>query len=435
MNAMNVHLRAALSMLIALAPANAWAAQVDDHEPDALALTKIHNTAEPARTGLDLVDPAAVGMSEDGLRAVDDLIENAIAHGVTPGAAIAVGRLGRLVRLRGYGRLDWDPEAAAVDEHSIFDVASLTKPVVTATAVMLLMREKRFDLDAPLATYLPEFIGADDRSTMTARHLLSHRSGLPAGGPLSGARDREEVPEFMSEVRLRSRPGARYVYSDYGAILLGVLVERVAGQPLDAFIRDRIFEPLGLADSGFNPMLWPWNAAPNSDDGSASHLATEISTLLDRIAPTERTRRGHLRGVVHDPLAARLGGIAGHAGLFSSARDLAVFAQMILDHGRSNDRALVDSSLVARFTRPVSRDAHYGLGWAIARPDGPSGDLFSPRSFGHTGFTGTSLWIDPDQDLFVVLLTNRVNPTAREHRHIALRRDVHDAVQRAIVGR
>lgn len=165
---MNVHLRAALSILIVLAPANAWAGQVDHHGSDALAVTEIHSTAEPARAGLDVVDAAAVGMSEDELRAVDDLIENAIAHGVTPGAAIAVGRNGRLVRLRGYGRLDWDPEAAAVDAHSIFDVASLTKPVATATAVMLLMREKRFDLDAPLATYLPEFIGADDRSTMTA---------------------------------------------------------------------------------------------------------------------------------------------------------------------------------------------------------------------------------------------------------------------------
>lgn len=430
---MNVHLRAALSMLVALAPADAWAAQTNDHDNGALAATAVHEI-EAARTGLDLVDAATVDMSEDGLRIVDTLIERAIEHGVTPGAAIAVGRHGRLVRLRGYGRLDWDPKSAAVDEHSIFDAASLTKPVVAATAVMLLIREKRFDLDAPLATYLPEFIGAEDRSTMTARHLLSHRSGLPAGGPLTGVVDREMVPKFMAEIRLRAKPGTRYEYSDYGVILLGVLIERVAGQPLDAFIRDRIFEPLGLEDSGFNPMLWPWRDASRSDDGSSSHLTSAIGTLLARIAPTERTRRGHLRGVVHDPLAARLGGVTGHAGLFSSARDLALFCQMILDHGRANGRALVDSALVARFTQPVSRDSRYGLGWAIARPDGPSGDLFSPRSFGHTGFTGTSLWIDPDQDLFVIFLTNRVNPSAREYRHIALRREVHDAVQRAIIG-
>lgn len=451
---MKLHLWVGL-LLVALLPAHSLA-QARPDDPNGYT-GPTADPARPNRAAPDLVAPGAVGMSEEKLRAVDALIERAIAEGVTPGAALAIGRRGQLVRLRGYGRLDWAPEAELVSETSIFDVASLTKPVVTATAVMLLMREKRFDLDAPLFTYLPEFLGAGDRRTMTARHLLGHMSGLPAGGPLAGVFDRGMVPRFMATAKLRAAPGSRFEYSDYGLILLGVLVERVAGETLDAYIRSRIFEPLGLLDSGFNPFVWPaagpeaaretvqlaaGGAGPGAGAGEMSaadespfRLTSAISALLARIAPTERTRAGHLHGVVHDPLAARLGGVTGHAGLFSSARDLAVFAQMIVDHGRAGDRALIDSALIARFTRPVSPGARYAFGWEMARPGGPAGDLFSPHSFGHTGFTGTSLWIDPDKDLYVVLLTNRVNPSARERRHIPLRRAVHDAIQEAIVDR
>lgn len=404
----------------------------------ALALLAAGSTAHAAnakragRGELKLVDPASVGMDAARLLRVDAAIERAIADGVTPGAALAVGRKGKLVRMRGYGRLDWDPAASPVDDRSIFDLASLTKSVATTSAIMFLVQDGKLDLDAPLSKYLGEFRGVADRRTMTARHLLTHTSGLPAGGPLAGLVTRAEVPSFMARVKLRWKPGARTEYSDYGMILLGALVERLAGEPLDLFVHRRLFEPLHLEDTRFNPFLQSFVAAQAVNTAPFDFLGG-INALLARIAPTERTPKGHLHGVVHDPLAGRLGGVAGHAGLFSSAHDLAVFAQLLLDNGRTDEGRVFDAALVQRFTRPARKASRYALGWEIARPGGPAGEFFSPRAFGHTGFTGTSLWIDPERELFVVLLTNRVNPSASEKRHAALRRLVHDGVQQSLL--
>jgi serine-type D-Ala-D-Ala carboxypeptidase len=375
---------------------------------------------------VELRDPGTVGMDAAALRRVDALVEAAIAAKVTPGAAIAIGRHGQVVRLRGYGRVDWRASSQRVTERTIYDLASLTKPVATTTAIMLLVQDGLLELDRPIAAYLPEWRGIPDRARMTPRHLLNHTSGLPAGGPLRAATDRARVIEALAAVPLHSAPGRAHVYSDYGMILLAALAERLAGERLDTFLERRVFEPLGLEDMGFNPLLW-------GTGGSPFRFVSMASPLLVRVAPTERTpTRGHIHGVVHDPIAFRLGGVTGHAGLFGSVRDLAVYADMLLREGRSGEVQLLDPDVVRAFTSRGSAESRFALGWELARATNSSGGHFATTAFGHTGFTGTSMWLDPDHDLFVILLTNRLNPNSREQRHVKLRRDVHEAVSRAI---
>jgi serine-type D-Ala-D-Ala carboxypeptidase len=382
-----------------------------------------------ARVSLsEIADPSVVGMDAMALRRVDAIIEAAIAAKVTPGAALAVGRYGQLVRLRGYGRVDFRAQSARVTERTIYDLASLTKPVATTTAVMLLLQDGRLDLDVPLATYLTEWRGLADRARMTPRHLLNHTSGLPAGGPLAGvSSDRSRIAGYLATLPLRTPPGHRHEYSDYGMILLGALVERIAGERLDAFVESRVFEPLGLIDTGFNPLH-------RRPDTALRFAAAPGAPLLGRIAPTERTaRRGDIHGVVHDPLAFRLDGVAGHAGLFGSARDLALYANMLLAGGRAGDAQLLDPELLHAFTARPLPTTRFTLGWELARDANSSGGFFSGSAFGHTGFTGTSMWLDPASGLYVVLLTNRIHPNSREQRHVRLRRDVHEAVSRALL--
>lgn len=393
-----------------------------------LLLLAVPAHADPLASLVETNDPGAVGIDAAALRRIDAIIEAAIAAKVTPGAALAIGRHGQVVRLRGYGRTEYRPGAPRVTERTIYDLASLTKPVATTTAVMLLVQDGLLDVDAPLATYFHEWRGLDDRSRMTARHLLAHTSGLPAGGPLSAAgSDRSTVVAALAGIPLRSRPGQVPVYSDYGMILLGALVERISGQPLDAFVDARVFEPLGMADTGFNPLGWG-AAAP-------FRLPTAGTPLLPRIAPTERTaQRGLIHGIVHDPLALRFSGVAGHAGLFGSARDMAAYAGMLLSGGRAGDVELIRGDLLRAFVGRPDERSRFTLGWELAREGNSSAGAFAPTAFGHTGFTGTSMWIDPERDMFVVLLTNRLNPNSREQRHIKLRREVHGAVARAVRG-
>jgi serine-type D-Ala-D-Ala carboxypeptidase len=371
-------------------------------------------------------DPSVVGMDAAALKRIDALIESAIAAKVTPGAALAIGRRGQIVRLRGYGRVDWGASAPRVTERTIYDLASLTKPVATTTAVMLLVQDGKLDLDRSLAAYLPEWRGIEDRARMTARHLLNHTAGLPAGGPLAGAgRDRGRIVETLATVPLRAPPGRRHEYSDYGMMLLCALVERLAEERMDAFLERRVFEPLGLEDTGFNPLQW----------GTASPFRFVAAVApLSRIAPTERTpQRGHIHGVVHDPVAFRLGGVTGHAGLFGSVRDMALYAEMLLADGRSGEQQILETGLVRSFTQRTAADTRFALGWELARPTNSTGGYFPSSAFGHTGFTGTSMWLDPERELYIVLLTNRLNPNSREQRHLKLRRDVHEALARSVV--
>ena len=382
------------------------------------------------------VDPRSVGMSAAGLDSVDRLILNAIADSATPGAALAVGRAGKLVRLRGYGRLDWDPVSALVSPSSIYDMASITKVMGTTTAAMILVDEGQLALDAPVVRYLPWWSGAKaDKEAVTVRQLLLHRGGLPPFRRFFlDIEGRGAFQQAVADLALEYVPGESTVYSDIGVMTIAWVVEEISGMPIDRFLEERAWEPLGMQDTGFLP----------------------DPALRPRIAPTEiddSFRNTHVHGVVHDENAYAMGGVAGHAGLFSSARDIAVFAQMMLDGGRAdacdpasgdgapcsaprNGEARVASeATVSAFARRHDATASRATGWDTPSEGSSSGRFFTSRAFGHTGFTGPSVWIDPDLDLYVVLLMNRVNPTRENTKHVPLRRVVHDLAARAITDR
>ncbi len=380
------------------------------------------------------VDPARVAMHADSLAALDDFILAALADSAASGAALAVVRRGQLVRLRGYGRLDWDPDSSPVTPSSIFDMASLTKVVGTTSAVVILIQRGLISLDDRVVDHLDWWDEGDPaKSRVTIRQLLVHRAGLPPFRRFFLEMEgRAAYEDAIGALPLDHPPGERTVYSDIGLMTAAFIVEAVTGMALDDFLRAEVWRPLGMADTDFapDPALW------------------------DRVATTELDEdyRGfHVHGVAHDENAYAIGGVAGHAGLFSSARDLAVFAQMMLDRGVAAPcRADAASGLpchrprfapvsifaqgwVDRITRRQSPESTRALGWDTPSARSSAGDYFSARSFGHTGYTGTSLWIDPTQQLAVVLLTNRVNPTRENRKHIPLRRGVHDRVARAIM--
>jgi CubicO group peptidase (beta-lactamase class C family) len=368
-------------------------------------------------------EPANAGFSPALTARLDSIVTTAVAEGAAPGAALAVGRHGRLVHLRGYGRLDWDERSTPVDSATLYDLASLTKVVATTTVAMMLEEAGRLDLDRSVQSYLPEF-NAPDKSAITVRMLLTHSGGLePFARLFLRFRGREQYLNEINRRPLRGTPGTRTEYSDWDFILLQLVIERITGMTLDRFVTDSLFTPLGMRDTRFNP----------------------DATLLARIAPTERdTARvrvrgmcccpgcGLVHGMVHDENAWAMGGTAGHAGLFGSAQDLAIFAQFMLNGGTYAGTRLLRPETVARWTARQSSQSSRALGWDTPSDSSSAGRFFSPRSFGHTGFTGTSLWMDPERGVFVVLLTNRVNPTRANSRHAPLRRAVADAVQQAI---
>jgi len=342
----------------------------------------------PTGDGLPAKAPSAVGMSAARLANIDRVIERGIRAGGYPGAAVVVGRKGAAVWEKGFGRLAWAGDAGSVvPERTIYDLASLTKVVGTTTAVMILFDEGKLHLDDRVVQYIPEF-GGGAKDNVTIRMLLEHRSGLPAGRDLwRMASTPEEARAAVISTPLFAPPGQYVEYSDLGADMLGFVVEAVSGEKLDQFLQTRVFGPLGMSDTRFRP------------DGS----------LRGRIAPTElNPPRGYpLRGEVHDENAYALGGVAGHAGLFSTASDLAVFAQMLLNGGSYNGTRIVADSTVKLFTRRAASTR--AMGWDTCGGKGSCGTYLSPTAYGHTGFTGTSLWIDPEREMFVVLLTNRVH--------------------------
>jgi CubicO group peptidase (beta-lactamase class C family) len=379
------------------------------------------------------VDPGDLDVDAGALAAVDTLILRAIADSATPGAVLAVGRRGGLARLRGYGRLGWADADAVPDERSIYDMASVTKVVGTTTAVMLLVDQGRLDLDAPVIDYLPWWADGDEaKRDVTVRHLLLHRAGLaPFRRFYFEIEGENAYKRAIAAEALDYEPGTRTVYSDIGVMTLAFIVEALAGQTLDAFLAERVFEPLGMEDTGFLP-----------DD-----------ELLPRIAPTEVDtvfRHTQVHGVVHDENAYAIGGVAGHAGLFSTAADLSAFAQMMLNGGvagpcpgtgaetapcTDGDPRLIRSETFAEFTTRYDDSASRALGWDTPSGRSSAGDYFTGQAFGHTGYTGTSVWIDPELDVFVVLLTTRVNPTRDNSKHVPLRRSVHDIVAGALTDR
>lgn len=379
-----------------------------------------------ARATLVSAPPQQVGMDPALGARLESVVADALADTVAPGVAVAVGRWGRLVHLEGYGTLDWpgrdgagDDARIRPDERTVWDLASLTKVVATTTAAMILEEEGRLHLDSTVAHYLgPDWVTPDPaKLPITVRMLLTHSGGLEAYAPLHRQfRGREEFLLQIASRPLAYAPGTRAIYSDWDMVILQLVIESITGQTLDAFANERIFQPLGLRDTGFLP-----NAVLRA---RTAPTATDTSRALP--SPL-------LKGVVHDGNAWALGGVAGHAGLFSSARDLAVFAQMLLNDGIYDDVRIVRPQTIARWTAPQAPGSSRALGWDTPSGASSAGRYFSPRAYGHTGFTGTSMWLDPDRGVFIVLLTNRVHPTGSSSRHVQLRRDVADVVSRAIL--
>lgn len=312
-------------------------------------------------------------------------------------ASLGVGALEPMAMPTNGARNGGAPAAAAVTDSTVWDLASLTKVVGTTSSVLQLVAEGRVSLDAPATQYLPRWTAAR-ANEVTIRHLLSHSAGLPAWRPLY--KEAWSAEEAMAQVYATgpdTTPGSRYVYSDLGFILLGEVVREVSGLPLDSYVLSRVFLPTGMRETRFLPSaLWRSRTAP-----------TEIDPWRQR----------HLRGEVHDENAFQLGQVAGHAGLFTTARDLTRFAQMLLRGGwvEGPNGARVDilpeATLRTFRARQPFGGAHRALGWETPTGTNSAGQRLSGGAFGHTGFTGTSLWIDPERDVFVLLLTNRVNPT------------------------
>ena len=377
-------------------------------------------------------DPRSVGMARDLGARLDSIVAVGIAQGAAPGVALAVGRFGRLVHLRAYGRIDTGSVAPFVTDSTLFDMASLTKVVATTTAAMILEDEDKLDLDAPVRSYLPE-LSDTAKSRITVRMILTHSGGFEAFAPLW--RDHRGRADYLAQINARPlayAPGDTTIYSDWDFILAGLIIERITGMTLDQFVATRVWQPLHMGDTGFNPLA----SSPMPTDSACTAAFRPDHPLLDRIAVTEMDtayRHIHVHGIVHDENACALGGVAGHAGLFSSARDVAVFCQMLLNGGEYGGVRLIRPETIARWTARQSRASSRALGWDTPSDRSSAGHYFSPRSFGHTGFTGTSIWIDPEREVFVVLLTNRVDPTRANLRHEELRRDIADEVQAEIL--
>lgn len=367
----------------------------------------------PTVDKLIMASPTEVGMRADLNATLDSIMRAGIRAGAAPGASLAVGRFGRLVHIGGYGRLDTAIASAPVDSNTIYDMASLTKVIATTTAAMMLEEQGLLDLDHTVASYLPE-LNAPDKAAITIRMVVTHRGGFEAFAPLFRTfRGRDQYLQQINLRPLKSVPGTETVYSDWDMILTQLVIEKITGMPLDRFVHDKIFGPLGMKNTMYTP---PADLRP--------HIApTEIDTA----------RGGLVWGKVHDENADAMGGVAGHAGLFSNASDLAVFAQMLLNGGEYGGVRIIHPETIARWTARQGKSSSRALGWDTPSKGSSSGRFFSPRSFGHTGFTGTSIWIDPERDLFVILLTNRVDPTRANTRHEPLRRAIADAVQQAIL--
>jgi len=335
------------------------------------------------------------------------ILDVARADSAFPGAVAIVGTSQGVLATVATGTIDWRPSAGAGAE-TIWDLASLTKVVAMTSAMMRLVDSGLVSLDAPVQTYLPEW-KAEGAERVTVRHLLTHSSGLPSWRPLyKETTHREAAIDLVFATAPDTAPGARMVYSDLGAILLGLLVERVSGQPLDRFAETEVFAPLGMHSTGYRP----------------------DPRLLASIAPTEFDpwRQRQVRGEVHDENAFRLGGVSAHAGLFSTATDLARIARMYLGAGMLDGERHFSETVIQAFTAPQNPTlGNRALGWEKPTGRNSAGTRLSERAFGHTGFTGTSMWMDPERDVFVILLTNRVNPTRENRKVFAVRSAVADA--------
>jgi CubicO group peptidase (beta-lactamase class C family) len=328
--------------------------------------------------GLPTSEPAHVGLRPETLQQMEPLIAQAIEEKKLPGCVVAIGRKGHLVWLKAYGSRRVQPEVEPMTVDTVFDLASLTKPIATATSMMSLLEQEQYKLTDPVASILPDF-GVRGKQAITIQQLLIHQSGLTPDLPLS-------YPV-----------GERFVYSDVNFMVLGECVETLSGQNLQDFTREKLFQPLKMNETGFLP----------------------AQELKARIAPTQQRAGRWMQGEVHDPRAYALGGVAGHAGLFSTASDLAIFAQMLLNRGQYDGVQILKPETVDLMTADYQVSSGIrGLGWDKQSPYSRNkGTSFSKAAFGHSGFTGMILWIDPELDLFFIFLSNRVHPGGKGNIH------------------
>ncbi len=341
--------------------------------------------------------PESLNVSAEVLARIDEVMAQAIGKGDLPGAVVVVVHRGKVVFRRAYGNRSLEPGKTAMVPEVVFDLASLTKPLATAFSVLILVEQGKLRLTDLVKSHLPEakFNGAD----ITVEQLLLHTSGLVADNPLADFQEgRAKALQNIYRLHPATEPGAKFCYSDVGYIVLGELVEKIGKKPLDQFAYQHIYEPLGLRETGYKPQ----------------------GKLKERAAPTERRAGRWLEGEVHDPRAFFMGGIAGHAGLFSTADEVAILAQMVLQDGEYGGRRVLAAATVQQMTRPRPVPGGTGnwiraYGWDVdTKFSGNRGKRFPVgKSFGHTGFTGTSLWIDPSTQSAVIFLSNRVHPDGK----------------------
>ena len=377
----------------------------------------------PVRTTLEFARVAEeAGMATDGLSSVLGVVRAHIEDKTMPGAVVLIARHGKIVLAEALGRMSYEPDAAAITQETIFDLASITKVVVTTTLAMMLTEQGSLDLDTPVEAYIPEFQG-EGKEQVTVRDLFAHSSGMRSWVPFF----REVEAAWPAEAKaavidaICRMPSAypwrsKTAYSDPAYILLGEIVERISGKPLEILAEEWIFDPLDMVDTQYRP--------PQS--------------LLHRIAPTELDPwRGRVvRGEVHDENCCFVGGVTGHAGLFGTASDLAIFGQMMANGGVYDGRRYVNAETIRAWTKPAELvpDSTRAVGWDTAEvPPSPLGQGPS-MAFWHTGFTGVSLWIDPVRELVAILLTNRIHPTRENQQIYELRPEFHRAVNAAVIG-
>ncbi|MDB5386803.1 MAG: pbpE 1 [Planctomycetaceae bacterium] len=337
--------------------------------------------------------PGDVGMSAEHLRRIDTVVSEGLKIGRMPGCVVLIGRQGKVVFEKAYGQRTVTPVVEPMTLDTMFDMASITKPMATATSIMILIERGELRLRDKVSYYIPEF-AKNGKQDVTVFQLLTHQSGFI---PDNADADYQQGPEMALQkiyaLSPQVPPGTKFIYSDVGFIVLGELVKRITGENVHEFSRENIFQPLGMSDTSYLP----------------------AEKLTPRIAPTEKRKGKWMRGQVHDPRADYLGGIAGHAGVFSTAEDIAVFAQMFLNRGSyAGVRVLSPRGVALMTDNYTSGTSLRGLGWdKLSTFSTNRGEFFTDLAFGHSGFTGTSLWIDPGLDLFVIVLSNRVHPDGK----------------------
>lgn len=344
---------------------------------------------------LTCTSAAAAG---DKLADIDDAVKAAITHGDMPGAVVLVVHQDKVVYRKSFGDRVKRPERTLMTDETLFDLASLTKPIATALCIMLLIEDGKLKVEDPIAKHLPAF-ARKETEDITVAQLLTHTGGFIADNPLKDYLDgKEKAWQNLYALKPIAPPGSKFTYSDVSYILLGSIVEKAGGTPLDVFAKKRIFDPLGMKETGYRPQ----------------------GELKKRCAPTQEREGRWMIGEVHDPRAYHLGGVAGHAGLFSSADDLAIFARMLLNDGKHEGKAFLRPETHKLMTDPrkVPGGKTPGLrtyGWDMATGfSGNRGDMFTKGvGYGHTGFTGTSIWLDPPSKTAVIILSNRVHPDGK----------------------